>query len=182
MGGWEQLGVSLMRAMTYLVIALSSFAAMTLITAAAPGFIRRERNVARQGMRRCFLWGLVFVINSVLVAALARLDNGILGNSVALVVMVTLLVIALSGLAAIATEVGFRVLAEADKHGPSTLACLTCGTIVLFVVAVIPVLGWLLFASALMTGIGAFLETAVQDYRLPRKAVPAQQPALNPDS
>jgi len=32
------------------------------------------------------------------------------------------------------------------------------------VTAVIPVLGWLVFSGALLTGIGAFLESAVADY------------------
>lgn len=164
MESWADVGAWVMRALSYGVVATSSLAAMILIAAAAPGFVRRERRAARSGMRRCFLWGAVFVVNCVLVAALLAMD-GMIGQLIALVVMVGLLVTGLAGLAAISCEVGTRVLLLADKPEPSILNRIVVGTLVVFTTAVIPVLGWLVFAGALLTGIGAFLETAVEDYR-----------------
>ncbi len=172
-GGWEAIGVWLARALYYFIIMVSSLGAMTLIAAAAPGFIRRERKAARSGMRRCFIWGCVFVINCVLVAALLALVDGVIGRLFALAVMVALLVISFAGLAAIAVEVGRRVLHLADRAEASLLTRLFSGTLVLFVTAVIPVFGWLVFTGAVMTGIGAFLETAVEDYRPTRRRVGA---------
>jgi hypothetical protein len=171
MGGWEQVGESFLRVMTYLFIMISSLGAMVLISAAAPGFVRRERQAARQGMRRCFVWGVVFAINCVLVAALFRLMDEVIGPIIALAIMVTLLVVALSGLAAMSCEVGQRVMALGHRHERNDLSALLIGTLVLFVTAVIPVLGWLLFAGALLTGIGAFLETAVEDWKPTKKPV-----------
>jgi len=138
---------------------------MILITAAAPGFIQRERKAARCGLRRCFTWGGVFVINAILVSALLALVDGIIGNVLALAILVSLLVISLTGLAAVATEVGGRVLSLADRYDANTLLKLAVGTTILFTTAVIPVFGWLVFASALLMGIGSFLESAVDDYR-----------------
>ncbi len=170
MTSWDAVGEWIVRALSYGVVVVSSLAAMVLIAAAAPGFLRRERRVARAGMRRCFLWGAVFVINCVLVAALLAMD-GLIGQVCALVVMVGLLVISLGGLAAITTEVGGRVLRLANRDEPSILARISTGTIVVFTTAVIPVLGWLVLAGALLTGVGAFLETAVEDYRPTKRPV-----------
>lgn len=172
MGSWDLVGQWVMRALSYGVVAVSSLAAMTLIAAAAPGFLRRERRAARSGMRRCFLWGAVFVVNCILVAALLAMD-GMIGKVIALIVMVALLVISLAGLAAIACEVGSRVLLLAERESPSVLARITTGSAVVFTTAVIPVFGWLVLAGALLTGIGAFLETAVEDYRPTRQRRPA---------
>jgi len=147
------------------VVFVSSLSAMTLITAAAPGFVQRERKAARGGLRRCFTWGGVFVVNTILLSALLALVDGIVGNVLALAILVLLLVISLSGLAAIATEVGGRVLSLADRYDSNTLVRLGVGTVILFSTAVIPVFGWLVFATALLMGIGAFLETAIEDYR-----------------
>ncbi len=171
--GWEAVGIFAMRVLTYLGVMASSLAAMTLITAAAPGFVRRERDAARRGMRHCFLWGSVFVINVVLVAALLALVDGAIGRVLALALMVGLLVVTLAGQAAIAVEVGRRVLALSDRDESSVLLRLTTGTVVLFLTAVIPVFGWLVFTSALLVGIGAFLDTAVEDYRPTRRKRPA---------
>jgi len=165
MGGWDLVGDSLLRALTYLFIMISSLGAMTLIAAAAPGFLLRQRQAARRGMRRCFLWGMVFTINCILVAALLRLMEGVVGHVFALAIMVTLLIVSLSGLAAVSCEVGRRVMALGHRYEWSDLGCIFVGTLVLFVTAVIPVLGWLLFAGALLTGIGAFLDSAVEDWR-----------------
>lgn len=151
------------------VVFVSSLSAMTLITAAAPGFVQRERKAARSGSRRCFTWGGVFVVNTILLSALLALVDGIVGNVIALALLVLLLVISLSGLAAVATEVGGRVLSLADRYNASTLLRLSVGTTVLFTTAVIPVFGWLVFASGLLMGIGSFLEAAIEDYR-PRGA------------
>lgn len=153
------------RAASYGVVFLSSLAAMTLIMAAAPGLVDRERRTARSGMRRCFTWGLVFFLNAVLVAALLALVDGLIGNVLALGILVALLVVSLAGLAAIASEVGHRVLLLAERSRSSELVRLGVGTVVLFAVAVIPIFGWLVFTSAILTGIGAFLEVAVEDYR-----------------
>ncbi len=155
----------LIRALTYLVVVFSSLAAMTLIAAAAPSLVDRERRAARSGMRRCFTWGVVFTINCVLLAALLALVDGALGNVAALAILVGLLVVSLAGLGAVATEVGHRVLLLAERPKPNRLASLAVGTLVLFSVAVIPVFGWLVFTGGLLTGIGAFLEVAAQDYR-----------------
>ena len=153
------------RAASTAVVFISSLSAMTLITAAAPGFIQRERKAARRGLRRCFTWGGVFLVNAILVSALLALVDGIVGNVLALAILVGLLVVSLTGLAAIATEVGGRVLSLADRYDANTLFKLSVGTTILFTTAVIPVFGWLVFASALLMGIGAFLESAVEDYR-----------------
>ena len=169
MGGWDLVGDSLMRALTYLFIMVSSLGAMTLIAAAAPGFLLRQRQAAKRGMRRCFLWGLIFTINCVLIAALLRLMDGVIAHVIALAILVALLVVALSGLAAVSCEVGRRVMALGHRYEWSDLGCIIVGTIVLFVTAVIPVLGWLLFAGALLTGIGAFLDSATQDWRPSKK-------------
>lgn len=159
-----------LRVASYGTVFLSSLAAMTLIAAAAPGLMGRERRTARAGMRRCFLWGVVFTLNCVLLAAaLARVD-GALGNVLALTILVGLLVVSLAGLGAIATEVGQRVLGLADREAASDLARLATGTTVLFAVAVIPVFGWLVLTGAVLTGIGAFLEVAVDDTRPSRRA------------
>ena len=159
------------------VVFISSLSAMILITAAAPGYIKRERRAARRGLRRCFTWGAVFVINIVLVSALLALVDGIVGNVLALALLVLLLVISLSGLAAIATEVGSRVLSLAERYDANTLLRLCVGTTVLFTTAVIPVFGWLVFASALLMGIGAFLDTAVEDYRPTKSPVKGAESA-----
>ena len=163
------------RAVSYAVVVVSSLAAMTLITAAAPGLVDRERRTARSGMRRCFTWGLVFFLNAVLVAAVLALIDGLIGNVLALGILVVLLVVSLAGLAAIATEVGHRVLLLAERERASALVRLLVGTGILFAVAVIPVFGWLVFTGAILTGIGAFLEVAVEDYRPTRR--PASLPA-----
>jgi len=155
----------LIRVATYLVVVSSSMAAMTLIAAAAPSLVDRERRAARSGMRRCFTWGVVFTINCVLLAALLALVDGALGNVAALAILVGLLVVSLAGLGAVATEVGYRVLLLAERPKPNRLASLAVGTLILFSVAVIPVFGWLVFTGGLLTGIGAFLEVAAQDYR-----------------
>lgn len=169
----ETLADWVVRALSYGVVGLSSLAAMVLIAAAAPGFLRRERRAARAGMRRCFVWGSVFVTACVLWAALLALLDGAVGRVIALAMLVGLLVVSLAGLAAIATEVGQRVLALAERHQTTVLSRLCLGTAVLFTTAIIPVFGWLVFAGALLTGIGAFLDTAVQDYR------PTRRPALS---
>ncbi len=169
----------LARWMSYSGVFLSSLSAMLLLTAAAPGFIRRERTAARAGMRRCFLWGVVFTINCVLLAALLALVDGAVGNVLALGILVGLLVISLAGLAAIATEVGQRVLTLAERYDASVFLRLLCGTTILFATAVIPVMGWVVFTGALLTGIGAFLETAVEDYRPTRRPVAA--PEIQPE-
>jgi hypothetical protein len=165
----------LLRVVSYGVVFLSSLAAMTLIMAAAPGLVDRERRSARSGMRRCFTWGLVFFLNAVLVAALLAIIDGLIGNVLALGVLVGLLVVSLAGLAAIASEVGHRVLLLAERSHSSELMRLFVGTIVLFAVAVIPIFGWLVFTGAILTGIGAFLEVAVDDYRPTRLPAPAPE-------
>ncbi|MFT5429981.1 MAG: hypothetical protein ACI9OJ_000654 [Myxococcota bacterium] len=165
----------LARTLSYFGVFLSSLAAMLLLTAAAPGFIRRERKAARAGMRRCFLWGAVFAINCVLLAALLALVDGAVGNVLALGILVGMLVISLAGLAAIATEVGQRVLGLAERYNASVFLRLVTGTTILFATAVIPVMGWVVFTGALLTGIGAFLETAVEDYR------PTKRPLATPE-
>jgi hypothetical protein len=163
--GWEGVADFAVRILSYLGVMVSSLAAMTLLTAAAPGFVRREREAARRGMRQCFLWGSVFVTNVVLVAALLALADGVIGRVLALALMVGLLVVGLAGQAAITIEVGRRVLTLGERDEASVLLRLTTGTVILFFTAVIPVFGWLVFTSALLVGIGAFLETAVEDYR-----------------
>lgn len=171
MGPW------LLRAASYLTVFVSSLAAMTLITAAAPGFVQREVSAARRGMRRCFLWGAVFTVNCVLVAALLAQLEALVGRLVALAIMVPLLIVTLAGLAAIAGEVGRRVLALGERADPSPLSRLVTGTVVLFVTAVIPIFGWLVLTGALLVGIGAFLETAVSDYRPTRRRMPSGEAA-----
>lgn len=173
MGGWEGIGEWLGRALSYLAVMVSSMGAMTLISAAAPGFLRRERTAARRGLRRCFLWGAVFVVNCVLIAALLALLDGVVGTVLALVVMVGLLVVSLAGLAAVSCEVGRRVLALGEKNDGSVLTQLLTGTAVIFITAVIPVFGWLVFTGGLLVGIGAFLDTAVEDYRPTRRPATA---------
>jgi hypothetical protein len=150
-------------AITFVVIFISSLAAMTLIFAAAPGLILRVRQTARSGMRRCFIWGLVFVINAILLAALLAYIGGPAGEIIALTVLVVLLVVTLSGLASVATEIGKRVMALANKHDSNRLVQLHVGTVILFATAMVPILGWLVFASALLTGIGGFLEAVVSE-------------------
>ncbi len=111
-------------------------------------------------------------MNCVLLAAvLARID-GAVGNVLALTILVGLLVVSLAGLGAIATEVGHRVLLLADREAASDLARLAVGTTVLFTVAVIPVFGWLVLTGAVLTGIGAFLDVAVEDTRPTRRPEP----------
>lgn len=170
----------IMRGVSYLAVMVSSLGAMALIGAAAPGFLRREREAARRGMRRCFLWGAVFVANAVLVAALLALVDGIVGTVLALAVMVAVLVISLAGLAAVTGILGERVLATADRYESSALTKIVVGTLVLFVTAVIPVFGWLVFAGALLTGIGAFLETAVEDGAPTRSRVASPSAIAHP--
>ena len=177
MSDFAPIAAWIMRGLSYVVVMVSSLGGMVLIAAAAPGFVRREREAARGGMRRCFLWGLVFVANAVLVAALLALVDGIIGRVLALAVMVSLLVVSLAGLAAVVGVVGKRVLASADRHAPSALAEIAVGTLVVFVTAIIPVFGWLVFAVALLTGIGAFLESAVEDFRPTRAAAPLPAPS-----
>ncbi len=171
MGSWDALATWLLRGCTYGGIMLATFAAMTLITAAAPGFVKRERDAARAGMRRCFLWGAVFLTNVALLCALLLLVDGLVGRVLALAVLVVALVVGLAGLSAIAAEVGRRVLMLAESYEPNALARLAVGTLVLFFTGVVPVLGWLVFAGALLTGVGAFLETAAEDYRPTRRPV-----------
>ena len=178
MEAWNDVGHWVMRALSYLGVMVSAFGAMVLITASAPGFVRRESDAARAGMRRCFLWGLVFVLNCVLVAALLASFAGIAGSVVALAVMVALLVVTLAGLAAVASEVGRRVLGLAERWEGPMLTRLLVGTLVLFVTAVVPVFGWLVFAGALLVGIGAFLDTAVDDTRGTRAVAPAGDAAI----
>lgn len=182
MNGFEPVGDWLAHALSYLAVVVSSLAAMILIAAAAPGFLRRERTAARSGMRRCFLWGVVFTINCVLVAALLALFDGMIGRLAALALMVALLVISLAGLAAIACEVGQRVLSLSERHDSALLTRIVVGTLVLFATAVIPVFGWLVFTGAILTGVGAFLETAMEDYRPTRRRVPAASAAKAPSA
>ncbi len=159
-----------LRAASFGTVFLSSLAAMVLIAAAAPGLVGRERRAARSGMRRCFVWGVVFALNAVLVAAFLAKVDGAVGNVLALGVLVGLLVVSLAGLGAIATEVGHRVLLLADREDASDLTRLAAGTTTLFLVAVIPVFGWLVLTGAVLTGIGAFLDVAVEDTGAARRA------------
>jgi len=178
MEGWDAIALWLGRALSYLVIVLSSLSAMILIAAAAPGFLRRQRTAARSGMRRCFLWGLVFLINAILVAALLSLLGGTIGKLLALAILVGVLVISLSGLSAITCEVGQRVLILAARRQSSVLFRIVAGSLVLFVTAIIPVFGWLVFTGALLTGIGAFLEAALEDYAGTGRKAPMPREAL----
>jgi hypothetical protein len=164
MDGYEQIGMWFVRALSFLGVYVSSLACMILISAAAPGFLSRVVSEARSGMRRCFLWGTVFTINLVLLAAFcAQLDN-IVGPVCAIAAVVILLIVSMGGLAAIGCEIGRRVLMMHDRPTASVLSQIVVGVSILFVTAVIPVLGWLVFAGAMLTGIGAFLESAVADY------------------
>ena len=74
MGGYEQIGLWLVRALSFLGVYVSSLACMVLISAAAPGFLSRVVSEARSGMRRCFLWGIVFTVNLILLADCANLN------------------------------------------------------------------------------------------------------------
>ena len=164
MSGYEQIGVWLVRALSFLGVYVSSLSCMILISAAAPGFLSRVVSEARIGMRRCFLWGMIFVLNLILIASFcASLDN-VVGPVCAIAAVVILLVVSMSGLAAIGCEIGRRVLMLHDRPTASVFSQIVVGITILFVTAVIPVLGWLVFSSALLTGIGAFLESAVADY------------------
>ena len=164
MGGYEQIGIWLVRALSFLGVYVSSLACMVLISAAAPGFLSRVVSEARSGMRRCFLWGIVFTVNLILLAAFcAQLDN-VVGPVCAIAAVVVLLIVSMGGLAAIGCEIGRRVLMLHDRPSASVFSQIVVGVTILFVTAVIPVLGWLVFSGALLTGIGAFLESAVADY------------------
>ena len=167
MSGFEEVGLWLVRALRFLGVYVSSLAFMTLVSAAAPIFLTRIIAEARTSMKRCFLWGVVFVLNIIFMAGLAAQADGILGPVVSIAAIVILLLITLHGMAAIGTEIGRRVLMLHNKPTSSTLAQLYVGTTILFLTALIPILGWLILAGALFTGIGAFLESAVGDYTRP---------------
>jgi len=163
--GFEDVGLWLVRALSFLGVYVSSLAFMTLISAAAPFFLTRIIAEARSSMKRCFVWGVVFVLNLVLVAAVCAQAGGVVGPVCSIAAIVILLLVALQGMAAIGCEIGRRVLMMHDKPSASLLTQLYVGTTILFLTAVIPILGWLILVSALFTGIGAFLESAVSDYR-----------------
>ena len=132
--------------------------------AAAPIFLTRIVAEARRSMKRCFIWGVVFVLNIIFFAALAAKAGGVLGPVVSIALIVILLLVSLHGIAAIGTEIGRRVLMLHNRPSASILTQLFVGATILFLTALIPILGWLILAGALFTGVGAFLESAVGDY------------------
>jgi len=144
---------------------LSVFAFLLLTLIAFPGTVER----VREGLetRPWFASGLglvnvVFVM--FLVGALA--NAGPAGGILGFLIFLAFLGLVVFGLSGRAQALGARAMVLAD-HKPNSVLNLAIGWWVLFLVGIIPFVGWVLFAYWAVNGVGAVLVTLFGRARKP---------------
>jgi len=158
-----------------LLVAIPSLTALELILMGlAPGPVNGAREAILHRRVGCFLAGLaVVVLAAVVVGVLGSLGGA--GQVLAVLVLAALVLGILIGLPAIGVLVGHAVLAMSART-PSTLGAATTGLLLVFVAALFPLLGWVLFLFLCLTALGAVvLETVGVRRRPPPPPVEPQE-------
>jgi hypothetical protein len=137
---------------------LSLFAFLALLLVTFPATVKRVRegSEARPWFAP-FLGGVNALFAGLLVAALAQTGNGIAGIA-GIAVIVAFAGVAVLGISGKAQTLGARVLAIAERR-PNPVANLAIGWPMLFLVGIIPVVGWVLLAYWTVSGVGGVLVT-----------------------
>jgi hypothetical protein len=137
---------------------LSMFAFLALLLVTFPATVKRVREGAEsRPWFAPFLGGVNVLFTGLLVTALGQTGNGAAGLA-GLVVVLAFAGVAVLGLSGKAQTLGARVLATAERR-PNPMTNLAIGWPMLFLVGIIPVVGWVLFAYWTVSGVGGVLVT-----------------------
>jgi uncharacterized membrane protein len=143
-----------------------------LFQALFPGWVARAEERARGGPVTTVIAGvasglLVFLVAAVLLNA----PNGLV-KFAGLLVLLSELVVAFAGTAAVARIVGARLPSSADRDRP--WMPMVRGWVVIYLASLLPILGWFVFLPlALLSGFGA----ALRGIARPKPAPPPPAPA-----
>lgn len=134
---------------------LSIFAFLLLLVTVFPGTVAKVREGNEQRPVFAFFLGLVNVLFvTLLVGALS--NGGGPGGLLALIILTAFTGVAVLGIASRAQMLGARTLALAERQ-PNAVTSLSLGWMQIFLIGILPVVGWVLFLYWSVSGIGAVL-------------------------
>jgi hypothetical protein len=130
-------------------------ALLVLLTALAPGYVGRARDVMRRWPGRSFLLGLVNFAFFFALAMLANVKFVPLQIVGALSLLVALPILLTAGLLAAAGVVGERTWQQIASKPASLLGALAIGILAMGLALLMPIVGWIVFLGLAFTGAGA---------------------------
>jgi hypothetical protein len=134
-------------------------ALLILLTALAPNYVERARDVMRRRSGRSFLLGLV---NFAFFFAVALLG--------ALSALVALPILLIAGLLTATGVSGERVWQQITPKPVSLLGSQAIGILAMGLTLLAPIVGWMLFAGLVFTGLGASIIALFHRAQVPTKA------------
>jgi hypothetical protein len=135
------------------------FAFLLLIVIAFPQTVGRVQEGMENRPVFSFFLGFANVLFALLlVGALANGGGG--GGILACLILLAFLLLVVFGLSGRAQTLGARAMVLAERK-PNAVANLAIGWWVLYLVGIIPIVGWVLFAYWATSGVGAVLVTAL---------------------
>ena len=131
---------------------------LVLVTALVPTYFDRARRVVSTRPWQSFLLGLVnFVFFFAIAAVFGQAAFAPLKAIAVLSLLIVLPLMIVTSLATAASVAGERVLALLTERPGRPLGTLVIGIVCLGLSALLPIIGWLVLAVLLMTGLGAAL-------------------------
>lgn len=134
---------------------LGAPAILILLTALAPGYVKRAREVMLKWPVRSFLLGLVnylFFSALVLLTAIEFAPLQVIGG---LSVLICLPLLSIIGLLAAAGVTGEKLWLQAASKPGTLLGSLIIGVLLLALVLIVPFVGWAIVFGLILTGLGA---------------------------
>ena len=141
---------------------LANFLLAVVMVFVLPRRVRRMAESLRPGGRRLariFLIGLACAVLAAAVSILAAFSVQMLPVPILLLGM--LFLASLVGVVAIEFELGRELLTRASWYAERPLLALALGTLLIFALTRLPILGWLALAGAWLTGTGVAVVTRI---------------------
>jgi hypothetical protein len=145
-------------------------ALLILLTALAPNYVERARDVMRRRSGRSFLLGLVNFAFFFAVALLANVELAPIQLIGALSALVALPILLIAGLLTATGVSGERVWQQITPKPVSLLGSQAIGILAMGLTLLAPIVGWMLFAGLVFTGLGASIIALFHRAQVPTKA------------
>ena len=156
---------------------LIMFALAALTYTLFPGQVRTAAEAVTAKSGPVIGWGLLVAILAVPLMVVLAIT--IIGIPLIIVEIIVIAVAALLGYTGITLLVGDKIVGAASSKTANPLGAIAIGVLVLGLVAMIPILGWLVSIALFILAVGAALTTRFGSLKQPAKEIiiEAQQPA-----
>jgi len=140
-------------------------AMLILLTALAPSYVERAREVMRSRPGRSLLLGLVNFLFFAALSVLVDVDFAPAAFAGVFALLIVLPLFVLIGLVIAAGITGEQIWLQIASRPGSLLGSLIIGIIVLGFTALVPIFGWLILMGLTSSGLGAAITALVQRKR-----------------